>query len=218
MKASIRTGLLAFASALASCGGFTDGGDGSHTLAVDARASFEAGNGSMDVRVSVDKSSAHVAGAIVTVRDDASNAVFTLDDTGNSYRANIAGGYRRRLQLDISSGSDKLTAKLEGPGPHFVSKPFEDQTIKLGGDPLTVEWAVSDGIRAQGVAVSLDGSDYRGETTHDDGSVDIPRELLRAGDDTIHVERTNDVVLDGATPGSTFVMSYEASSHVHFID
>ncbi|HSI05630.1 MAG: hypothetical protein ACAI38_13725 [Myxococcota bacterium] len=218
MKACKHLTFAAAMSAIAACGGFTDGGNGTKTLEVEARVSFVAGNANMNARVSVVQDGAQVPLADVTLRDEETEAIFTLAPEGNFYRASIAGGYRRKLELKIERGEDNLDAKLEGPGEHFVSSPFDRTTVELGDDPLTVNWTVSDGIRADDVAISLDGSDYRGETNRDQGEVEVPRELLRVGDDVIHVERSNSVDLDGGTGSSRFTMSYEATSSVTFAD
>jgi hypothetical protein len=211
--------LLAFtASALAACGGFTSEGDGSHTLEVDARVSFEEGTATMNARVSVTQRGAQVEGATVTLRDDDTEAVFPLENDGNFYRSNIAGGYRRKLELTVARGDDKVSAKLEGPGQHFIVKPFDGTRVELGDDPLKINWSVSDGIRADDVAVTIDGTDYRGESNKDRGEVEIPRELLRPGDAVVRIERSNSVKLDGALGASTFVLSYQALSHVTFED
>jgi hypothetical protein len=218
MRALQRVTLAIAVSAIAACGGFTSGGGGTKTLEVEARASFAAGNANMNARVSVVQNGAQVQGAVVTLRDEETEAVFTLEPDGNFYRANIAGGYRRKLELKVDRGDDNLDAKLEGPGEHFVSNPFDGTTIELGDDPLTVNWTVSDGIRADDVVISLDGSDYRGETNRDRGEVEVPRELLRLGDDVIHIERSNSVDLDGGSGSSRFTMSYDAASNVTFED
>ena len=218
MRAMQRVMLSAAMSAIAACGGFTNGGGGTKTLEVEARVSFAAGNANMNARVSVVQNGAQVKSAVVTLRDEETEAVFTLEPDGNFYRANIAGAYRRKLELKVERGEDNLDAKLEGPGEHFVSNPFDGTTIELGEDALTVNWTVSDGIRADEVAITLDGSDYRGETNRDRGEVEVPRELLRVGDDVIHIERSNSVELDGGTGGSRFTMSYEASASVTFED
>jgi hypothetical protein len=208
--------LLTAVTAIAACGSYTDEGDGSDTLEVDANVAFTAGTAIMDARVSVDKKSAFVSGAVVTLTDDDGNS-FTLDEEGNFYRAKIPGDYRRKLELKISSGADKLSAKLEGPGITFIVAPFEGTTIKLKNDPIKIEWSTKDGIRADRIGISTDNSSYHGDTNHDDGEVDIPRELLNAGDDIIHVERSNTVKLKHADDAkSTFTMSYEALSRVHF--
>lgn len=203
-------------SALAACGGFTDAGDGSHTLEVDARVSFQAGDGNMTARVSVTQKGAQVQGATVTLRDDDTEAVFPLENDGNFYRATIAGPYRKKLELKVTSGDDNVSAKLEGPGVHFIVDPFDGTRVKLGDDPLKVNWSVADGIRADDVAVTIDGSDYRGETNKDKGEVEVPRELLRVGDAIVRIERSNSVDLKGALGASAFVLSYQALSHVTF--
>lgn len=218
MKAFPSAIVAAALSTLAACGGFTNGGGGTKTLDVEARVSFIAGNANMNARVSVVQNGAQVQGALVTLRDEATEAVFPLDVDGNFYRATIAGGYRRKLELKVERGEDNLDAKLEGPGEHFISNPFDGTTVELGGDPLKVNWTVSDGIRADDVAISLDGSDYRGETNRDRGEVEVPRELLRIGDDVIHIERSNSVDLDGGSGNSRFTISYEAASNVTFED
>ncbi len=218
MRALQRATLATAMSAIAACGGFTNGGGGTNTLEVEALVSFAAGNANMNARVSVVQNGAQVQGAVVTLRDEETEAVFNLEPESNFYRANIAGGYRRKLELKIERGEDNLDAKLEGPGEHFVSNPFDGTTIELGENPLTVNWAVSDGIRADDVAITLDGSEYRGETSHDRGEVEVPRELLRVGDDVIHIERSNGVDLDGGTGSSRFTISYDASSTVTFED
>lgn len=212
----MRRALLLCVSALAGCGGFTDEGDGSKTLEVQAYVSFEQGTATVDARVSVDQNGAFVSGAIVKLRDDETDDEFTLEEDGNFYRAHIAGDYRRKLVLDITRGDDDLEAKLEGPGKHFIITPFEGTSIDLGDDPMKVEWSVEDGIRADDVSISVDNSDYRGETNEDKGKVEIPRELLRPGDDTIRVTRANSVDLKGGRDSSTFEISYEAISRVRF--
>ncbi len=211
-----RFGLIAAASAIAACGGYTSGGGGTDTLEVEARVSFAVGNANMVGRVSVNQRGAFVQGATVTLRDEETEAVFPLTEDGNFYRTNIPGGYRRKLELKVERGGDNLDAKLEGPGEHFINTPFDGTIIKLGDSPLEVNWTVKDGIRADDVSIRLDGSDYRGETNKDKGKVEVPRELLRVGDDTIRVERSNTVDLEGGAGESTYTISYEAMSRVRF--
>lgn len=208
-------GLLAL-SATAACGGYTSSGDGSHTLDVEAVVSSESGNANMTARVSVSAKGAQVSGATVTLRDDETQAVFPLNEDGNFYRATIPGGYRKKLELKVERGDDNLSGKLEGPGIHFIATPFDGTRVELGDDPLKINWAVSDGIRADDVAITLDGSDYRGETDKDRGEVEVPRELLRTGEDVIRIERSNSVDLTGGFGPSKFTISYQATSRVTF--
>lgn len=214
----VRLGLIAAVSAMAACGGYTSGGSGTDTLEVEARVSFAVGNANMVGRVSVSQRGAFVQGATVTLRDEETEAVFPLTEDGNFYRTNIPGGYRKKLELKVERGSDNLDAKLEGPGEHFINTPFDGTVIELGDSPLKVNWTVKDGIRADDVTISLDGSDYRGETNQDKGEVEVPRELLRVGEDTIHIERSNTVNLEGGAGVSTYTISYEATSRIRFED
>ncbi len=198
----MRCALITAVTALAACGSYTDEGKGSDSLEVDATVSFTAGSAIMDARVGVDKKSAFVSGAVVTLTDDDGNT-FSLDEDGNFYRAKIAGDYRRKLELKVSNGGGKLAAKLEGPGITFIVNPFEGTTVKLKNDPIKIEWSTNDGLKAENINITTDNSSYNGNTNRDDGEVDIPRELLNAGDDVIHVVQRSRTPSSSSTPTTT---------------
>lgn len=210
--------LLAAAIAVASFAcGYTDSGDGTRTLQVVAELSYDVGNRDnvMRARVTVRKAGIHVSGASVAIIDGESGARFALEENGGNerYDASIAGGYRRRIELEIRSGNDNLTGRLEGPGAHLIEAPAHGSRVELsGGDKLDVHWQTEDGLAADEVRVDLDQADYTTTLNEDRGRDEVPMATLRAGSEKVEVERRNRVVLTGGDGQSTMQISYEVEN------
>lgn len=204
---------------LTACGDFTDGGSGSGTLEVDARASYSSDTDRTEIRVDVRVQAGDPDDARVRITDDESNEVLELEVTPNA-GLNVArfngvfSGYRQRLEIEVERGSDDLDGKIEGPGRHVIESPANGTAVSLDdiGNSLEIEWAVEDGLRADSVTVSLDESDFDATVTDDRGDLDVDVEFLELGDEEIEVQRTNSVVLSGGLVGSKFDFSYSVEN------
>lgn len=211
--------LLVGSFACVGCGGFTDTGSGSGTLEVDARASYSLGGDRTDIRVDVRVRSGEADQARVFITDDESEEEVELllaNDAGIGV-ARFNGsfsGYRRRLELDVERDDDDLSARLEGPGRHVIEAPNNGSAVSLDdvGGSLEVAWVVEDGLEADTVTVSLEESDFDATVNEDDGKLDINREFLSVGEETVEVRRTNSIVLSGGLVGSKFDFSYEVDN------
>ena len=196
---------------LVGCG-YTSAGDGTGTLLVVARGSLVAGAGNrMQLQVDVSRDGADVEDAVVRLTDPEDDASVVLAyQNGGRYTGQLTG-YHRRLALEVQSGSDALSARLEGPGPHVLTRPQAGERYTLGslGGGLDVRWRVDDGLRADTVRVELDGAGYETELDLDEGKWTVPVNRLQTGSEEVRVARSNSVVLAGGVSGSSFEITYE---------
>ncbi len=203
----------------AACGGYTDEGDGTKTLRVEANVVYRGGGANeISAVVDVTKSGDPVVGADVRLIDGDTDEVLELTGNapgmGNESRySGTLEGYHRRLALEVKSGDDELDAKLEGPGRHTILEPKNNDSLTKDdiGDELDVEWSVEDGIAADQVVLVLDtGQDF--ETVDNGHYDDIPGDEVPRGSRTLDIRRTNRVLLAGGTTGSIFELGYQASN------
>jgi hypothetical protein len=207
--------LVIIAALLPACGGYTDSGDGSKTLRVEADIVYLAGGANaIFAEVRVTKNGDAVHDAKVTLTDGDTDEVINLDENGGS--GNYDGGtdgYHRRLALEVKHSKDELNAKLEGPGDHTILDPKNNETTSQDdiGDHLEVKWSVKDGIAADEVRIAIDGD--HPYNTDDSGQFgDIPGSKIDKGSRTVSVARTNRVSLKGGTSGSEMTLSYVAAN------
>ncbi len=212
------------AAGLAACGTYTDGGDGSGTLTVEATARFAPGNDEgMRLRVNITKDGQDVDDATVVFEDGDSTDTFFAEAQGNGrYEFNTGSrGYRRKLELKISreGTDDELEGKLEGPGPFRIEQPANDDLVEISdGDDLEIIWVTEDGIKADEVRVEVDEADYQDTDDDDDGQLEVPRARLRLGPDQIEIHRINRVKLEGGAGNSSFTISYEATNDIQVVE
>lgn len=203
---------------LAGCGDFTDEGDGTRTLDVDVIASYNLDDDTTALRADVEVPSGSASGTEILVVDDESGdeLILELDDDQSQvgiFRGSFSG-YRRRLELNVERGSDRLDAKLEGPGRHVIEAPTNGQDIELDDIPnrgLSIEWSVEDGLAADQVRIILDVADFDSTFNEDEGEADIPRATLQIGTESIRVRRSTTIDLAGGVPGSRFEIGYAVS-------
>lgn len=197
---------------LSACG-YTDEGDGTQTLFVEARVRYHAGNGRTSADIRVEKDGNHVGGANVTLTDGDTDDVLDLGEQGNRYTYDQTSGFHRRLALRIEAGDDRLSAQLEGPGVHIIDSPVNGAQLVRDdlGDELSVEWTVEDGIQADLVRIVVGGEEY--QPSDDNGSFDRVRVAdIDPGSQEVHLERSNSLSLTGGTARSTFEMIYDADN------
>lgn len=203
-----------------ACDGFTDTGDGTQTLDVIAVAMYSLGSDRTDLRVEVGVRDGDANRAVVELTDDESDDQLRLevsnsDENTAVFRGSFAG-YRRRLELDVRRDDDELSAKLEGPGRHQIESPTNGEAVvfsDLSDDGLNVEWTVDDGLEADRIRVELEDSDVDAVLLEDEGEFDFARATLELGDETIEVERINEIELSGGVPGSTFEIRYSIENN-----
>jgi len=208
--------------------GYTDGGSGTNTLEVVATLVYETRHSDegMQADVSIRKNGLAVEGATVILTDGDKNDAVTVPqhDNGQNTRyrtdsTHLLLGYRRKLELRVESGSDRLEAKLEGPGPHLISKPTNDEQMSRGdlGDSFEVRWKTEDGIAADEVVITVtsQNTDDRVRTVSGDpGKYDMSSTTLENFDNNIRVLRRNRLRLSGGTGASEMTLGYEASNRV----
>ena len=195
----------------ASACGYTDPGEGSRTLFVEAAAAYEVSDNVQSVRVDVQKDLVPVTDAVVVVKDGETDESFSAQHiAAGRYRVGLSG-YHRRLELVVEAGRDELRARPEGPGDHLITKPVANAVLRRRdvGDTLKIEWSTRDGLRADEVHLRLDAIDFADTLYEDTGSFDeISTAILPAGDYEVRVARTNETDLHGGVSGSKFEMSF----------
>jgi hypothetical protein len=149
-----------------------------------------------------------VAGANVVIKDGDTGVSLNLEAKGGDragYRGTL-GRYVRTVELAITSGEDRLEARLVGPAPHAISRPRNHDIVRRADfDELTVQWeadapAERVEIRAKGLPpVELEGDPFE----HD-----LPLNALGNGDQEIEVERETRVELSGGAEGSVMRSTY----------
>lgn len=202
---------IALCALLAACG-YTDAGTGSRTLNVQGSASYHASDNETHVAIALTKNMALLGGATVTMTDADSGEEFVIPEVQHpdeNYRSHL-DGHHRRLELSIVAGSDELTARIEGPGTFTVPTPEHNSIISLGqvGDTIDVTWRPADGMGADQVRIWLNRADFETTLTEDEGRYEIKTSFLEPGDETLRVERINEVTLEGGTAGSKLSSSY----------
>ena len=223
---------LVLCASVAACGGFTDGGSGSGTLKVvagvadltdgDYGVHYNANELRADLEITTADGSA-VTDATVKLTDGDTGTEFPLEhDTGNGnggrYRLRGVTGYHRKLALHVEATNvGTLDAQLEGPGPHIIESPGQNEELKLAsiGGSLDLSWSAPDGIRADYAYVAVHTEpDHQNEyerPAEDTGDfTDVPAAVLAPGSWSVSVERFNQVVLDGGLPGSILEIRYIA--------
>jgi hypothetical protein len=217
--------LAVAASVLAGCGRYTDPGTGTHTLFVKATLAYQFGNSTTAVGVTVIKANTAVGTAYVTVKDPDSNATTTVppeNQNNGTYKLALPG-WHRRIELAVvdppppAAMTDYLDVKLEGPGPHRITAPNQGDLVSYNGlgSGLEVDWATTDGLKADLVSLSLRFSPFTTKLTDDTGSTTIPKASLAQSlnnTETVHVMRQNQVTPAGGTAGSSMVLSYEVNN------
>lgn len=222
-RSTLRVAALLFAPHVAC--GFTDPGSGTGTLNVDARAIYVGDTGRMQYTVRVSKDNVPlpdasviladgdsrnpVASGITTLNGDGTEAVFEVDDDNP--------GYRRRLILRVERANDGLEAQLEGPGPHVLETPRNQESV-LSGRNLRVEWSTDDGIRADRVRVSVGSFGKSLGMSEESGFLTIEASSLPPPGSTeaVRVARHNHVNLAGGVNGSLFELRYDVFNHINF--
>jgi hypothetical protein len=203
---------------LAACGEtYTDPGGGSGTLLVVANLQYAINGNNTRVDLQLTQNGATVDNAEVAIKDGDSDVTATIAQRPNGRYQYDFAGYHRRIELAVTSGSDTVHGKIEGPGRHQISSPANNDNVNLGtmGSNLEVKWSTKDGLRADQVTVQLAHTNYQSVLTSDDGTTNIPKGNLlpRLGDDEqIQVLRANQVSLSGGTPGSTLTLGYSVSN------
>lgn len=204
-------GLFMVLVAAQACG-YSDPGTGTATLSVQGSLACTFDSMQTDVVFTVGGSQAALTNANITLLDADSRATLHVPNvaTQGTYAA-VWPGYHRRVEIQIWAEADGLSARIEGPGRHTLIAPRTGATL-AAKDPLQVEWATQDGIRADAVTISL-GQGTAAHTAMDDRGHDqfAPSEL-GSGRDTVTVTRSQSITLGGAAPGSRISHSYGVTS------
>ncbi|HET6343590.1 MAG TPA: hypothetical protein VFH51_01610 [Myxococcota bacterium] len=211
MKMTLRAlAVTLLAASLGAACGYTDPGDGSHTLEVQATLAYGIAKDSTKMKVDVKAGNAAAANATVTLTDADTNATFILPAKGSSGSYQLEQtGYHRRLQLKVESGNDTLTCQIEAPGRHTLKAPSQGAVVNIG-QGLEVAWSTEDGVRSDKVSVKLKSSPQGPWSTGtDSGSYGLPANVLVAGPEVVTVTRTNQVIPAGGAGTSFVTASYE---------
>ena len=198
-------------SLLGGCS-YSDAGTGTHTLQVKASLDYAAGDTDIShllVEI-LDSAGQPVSDAAVTLLDGDTGEEFTLPEADSGiYRSDIPK-YRRRAQLIIKRGTDRLEGQLEGPGPHLIETPVQAGTVNRVDlvDHLEVEWTTEDGLKADQVTLGLDDG-FSTTETEDRGFATIPKDELHSGSEGVTVRRRNSLVFAAGLNHSSFEITYQ---------
>ena len=192
---------------------YSDAGTGTNTLHVKASLDYAAGDTDIShLQVEIlDSAGQPVSDAAVTLLDGDTGEEFTLPEADSGiYRSDIPK-YRRRAQLVIERGSDRLDGQLEGPGPHLIETPVQAGTVNRADrvEPLEVRWETTDGIKADLVTLGLDDDRFSTTETEDRGFATIPKDELHSGSEGVTVRRRNSLVFAAGLNHSSFEITYQ---------
>ncbi|MFO0722257.1 MAG: hypothetical protein U1E65_00655 [Myxococcota bacterium] len=206
----MRWALVALFALGSGCGGTSPGG-GTRTLYVEATSTGKPDG--TEFVVLVLKGGNNVPGANVFLEDRANGKQTNLVGHGDpskkkgEYRyEGRAGYYVESLRLKVTVGDDSLEAALDGPHPHLITRPGNNDIIAAAtGEALGVEWSrngLADRvhIRPEGVPEVV--------LEQDPGQTTVPLGPLKSGDQKLEVARENQVTLAGGTEGSVWKASY----------
>jgi hypothetical protein len=230
MKAILASVLFVFAA----CGGSPldpgsgdSPGGGTQTLAVDgsARATPQVANAThasdfdTDLSVHITLNSAAITTGTVTVTSAHGKVDLTFNpDGGNGGRwEGTAGGYDEVYQLDVVSGTDKISGvRVDGQDIHVITAPAPGASVDTTM-PLMVTW--SRDVVCDAATLSGGGDGFDGLTIDDTGNYSMAPNFLRAETgqartDTIRLTRTNRVEPAGALAGSNWQVSITNSVEV----
>lgn len=196
---------------LAGCG--SDAGSGTETLYVDAEAFSDGSADGTWLGVTVRSGASN--GDVIT---DAQVTVTAGDGTvhelpyvnvfigGAYFKNNLAWDPSWRLRIE--RGTDKLEARIEGPGLTRITQPTPGQLYqRSSGDDLVVKWTDDSGKRADAVIVDLEGQQYEDQIVNNDPlERKIPASSITTTNDSarLRVERRSTLNLAGGVAGSTF--------------
>jgi hypothetical protein len=149
-----------------------------------------------------------VSGATVTIVWNNSPLILQEDGTSGTYRAQQNGSGSGTLELTVEKDSLYVRGvRLGNIGIQAILEPQHDDTV-LADQPLPVRWA-SD---TQAPFASLFTRDESFEVT-DNGEFVIPDNLNPArSNQTVTLERYNEVQISGGLRGSYFRMEVQTTS------
>jgi len=216
LSSSLLLPILSGALVLTGCS-YTDGGTGSNTLHVKATLTYTAGdtddNSHLLVQV-LDNAARPVPEAAVTIQDGDTEEEFTLSELeagGSGVYVLTLPRYRRRIDLSVVRGSDRLEGQLEGPGPHTILAPLHAGTVKRAelDHNLEVTWTTTDGLKADQITVGLDDRGFSTTELDDRGYGTIPKDELRSGSEGVTVLRRNTLIFDSGLNNSSLEITYK---------
>src|SRR5262245_58901819 len=187
MKAILASVLFTFAA----CGGSNldpgsgdSAGGGTQTLGVDgsARATPQVasaahpGDFDTDFEIHITLNNAAVSTGTVTIESAHGAVPLTFNPDGNRWEG-TAGGYDEVYQLDVVSGTDKISGvRVDGPDIHVITAPALGASVDTTM-PLTLTWSRDS---AADVAILGGGDGFDGLTIDDAGTYSMPPNFLRA--------------------------------------
>ncbi|MEW6432389.1 MAG: hypothetical protein AB1730_12850 [Myxococcota bacterium] len=197
--------------ALAACGG-TNPGWGTQTLYVSARLSTNGSTGGTSARVEVREGGA--TGAVVTNAevklrgDKLESRTLAWRDQGNNGGVYVLDTFAwdTTFILDVTRGSDTLSAALSPPGASILTAPIAGTTFRRAdGVALKVEWKDDWGRRAENTTLSLEKAkiDQSWANGSEPYRVEFATNRLTADKERIELSRSNEVNLAGGSTGST---------------
>jgi hypothetical protein len=204
---------------------FTDEGDGSGTLSVQATVTYslEDNESHFDVQVR-DRSAAFVTDATVELTEDGGSTfqIPVQNQNQGRYERRETGYFRNlSLRVERNGGADWLEASLEGPGPHSIVTPANGTRLSYDDarEELDVEWATTDGVMASEVILEIWTPPPNPQVLHqekpeDTGEFTIENGSPQQGGNVIRVSRGTDVKLAGATGVSFYKIFYDVRNDV----
>jgi hypothetical protein len=221
MKAILASALFVFAA----CGGSPldpgagdSPGSGTQTLNVNGSAhatpsvasASKSADFDTDFSVQLTLNNAAVTTGTVTMKSTHGTVMLTFNQDNGGRWEGTAGGYDEVYQLDVVSGSDKISGvRVDGPDIHVITAPAPGASIDTTM-PLMLKWS----RETAADAAALNGGDQGidGLTITDTGNYSMAPNFLRADKlaartDTIRLTRTNRIEPAGAVAGSNFEVS-----------
>jgi hypothetical protein len=189
-------------------GGRTDTGTGTGTLLAAIEVEGSANGTSIDVMLTLRGNPVPSANVVFTDVDSGQTLALDQIQSG-AYRGSF-GNYHRTLKVKITSGDDTLSATLEGPSPHVITRPPNDAIVERAGFMfLRVEWQAPSA--AQRVVIVPDGIDPI-TLDGDPFFATIPLMALKDQTQMIEVRRETSVDLAGGAQGSKMTTRYKVDN------
>lgn len=209
----MRLTLSLLAIVLSGCG-YTSPGGGTGTLFVSARITGDGSTSGSRARVVVREGNSggvFVRNAEVAIRGGAlARTILPFDSNRDDYRLDgflwVEG-----LRLEVIRGNDILDGSIEAPGATVITEPVANTTFsKAAGQPLLIRWKDARGAGPFTTTVRLDQAKL--DPPVPGGAVQIfvePGQLVVDDQESVRVERVNEISLAGGAAGSTLSASTE---------
>jgi hypothetical protein len=120
------------------------------------------------------------------------------------------------FRLEVIRGNDKLDGSIDAPGATLITAPVGNSTFrKADGQPLIVDWKDARSAPAHITQVHFDKANL--DRSIPEGVFELridPADLKPAADETVRVDRTNEITLAGGSAGS--LLSASTNHEIQF--